>query len=120
MREDFMSYRFFIAYEVNKPNSTHLRQAIIEAFDGTSIIPIPFDEEIRPTYILEKVKEYIDTSEFGIYAICSNRKGMQLNPNVVLELGIAMGEKKDTFVIIPQRRADKIYNIFSDLKGFEC
>src|SRR5215212_6916305 len=52
------------------------------------------DEKISNLHILQKIVNYIRQSRFGIYDISG------WNPNVTLELGLALGMNERTFIAI--------------------
>jgi len=86
-------YHYFVAHEFSKQKRDDLRKAIEEAFKGSGLKAYYADAEVRQKHILEKIKERILETQFGIYDVSNN------NPNVCLELGIAMGAKKPYWII---------------------
>lgn len=86
-------YHFFVAHEFSKQKKDDLRKAIEEAFIETEFNAYYADIEVRQSHILETEEERILTTQFGIYDVSDS------NPNVCLELGIAMGAKKPYYIL---------------------
>ncbi len=107
--EDNNEYHFFVAHEFSTENIDDLRDAIENAFRGSGLKPYYADVEVRQTHILEKIKEKIFNTQFGIYDISNPNK-----PNVFLELGIAIAAEKIIFLVC--RRGT---NIPADLDGLD-
>jgi len=101
-------YHYFVAYDFNIPDKDDLVNAIKTAFKDTSMNGYYADIEVRANakHILSKIEEMILSTEFGIYEIST------INPNVSLELGLAIGAKKRLYIL-----AKKGIKIPSDLKG---
>ena len=108
-------YQYFVAHEYSEQDIIDLRRAIEEAFEGTGLKPYYADLEVRPVgiqgYILEKIKEKILTTQFGIYDITNIEK-----PNVFIELAFAMATDKPHYIICKRDREGKI-KIPADLQG---
>jgi hypothetical protein len=64
------------------------------------------DVRIENTWILDKVTKHIERSDFGLFDITF------LNPNVLLELGIALGMKKRSHIFL-NSAADERSGFFS-------
>lgn len=102
-------YDYFVAHEFTKQKRDDLRRAIDEAFAGTTLRPYYADQEISSEkQILDKIREKIAGSRFGIFDITGG------NPNVCLELGIAIGTGKSYHII-----AEAGSRIPADLQGFD-
>jgi len=89
-----LEYHYFVAHEFNAQQMADLRKAIAEAFKGTGLNAYYADMEVRQKHILEKIKERILETQFGIYDVTN------VNPNVCLELGIALGAKRPYYIIL--------------------
>ncbi len=110
-------YLYFVAHEFSEQDIIDLRRAIEEAFEGTGLKPYYADLEVRPSgikkYILEKIKEMIRTTQFGIYDITNIER-----PNVFIELAFAMATDKPHYIICKRDKEGKI-NIPADLQGLD-
>jgi len=111
-------YQYFVAHEFSKPSIIDLRRAIEEAFEGTGLKPFYADLEVRPVgtkkYILEKIKEKILTTQFGIYDITNITK-----PNVFIELAFAMAIDKPLYIICKINEETGKTEIPADLQGLD-
>jgi hypothetical protein len=87
-------YHYFVAHEFSRQERDDLREAIEKAFDGTGLNTYYTDLEVRQTYILEKIKDRIFRTQFGIYDITNTKR-----PNVFIELGLAMAAEKPFYII---------------------
>lgn len=87
-------YHYFVAHEFSRQERDDLREAIEKAFEGTGLNAYYADLEVRQTYILEKIKDRIFRTQFGIYDITNTKK-----PNVFIELGLAMAVEKPLYII---------------------
>jgi hypothetical protein len=70
------------------------------------------DEQITNQHILEKVRNYISTHDFSLFDITG------WNPNVALELGIAVGLGKKYFVLF-NHKIDPNKDAPSDIRGVD-
>ncbi len=70
------------------------------------------DEKISSLHILQKIVGYIRESRFGIYDISG------WNPNVTLELGLALGMNERMFITIDPSKTS-IEEMPSDLRGVD-
>jgi len=101
-------YHYFVAHEFSTQKKDDLRKAIEEAFKGSGLKAYYADMEVRQKHILQKIEERIFKTQFGIYDVTNS------NPNVCLELGIAMGAGK-TYYIIHERDT----KLPADLEGLD-
>ena len=112
-----LEYQYFVAHEFSEQDIIDLRRAIEEAFEGTGLKPYYADLEVRSVgvhgYILEKIKEKILTTQFGIYDITNVKK-----PNVFIELTFAIAADKPHYIICKRDKEGKI-EIPSDLQGLD-
>lgn len=108
-------YQYFVAHEYSEQDIVDLRRAIEEAFEGTGLKPYYADLEVRPVgiqgYILEKIKEKILTTQFGIYDITNIKK-----PNVFIELAFAMATDKPHYITCKKNKEEET-EIPADLQG---
>lgn len=108
-------YQYFVAHEYSEQDIVDLRRAIEEAFEGTGLKPYYADLEVRPVgiqgYILEKIKEKILTTQFGIYDITNIKK-----PNVFIELAFAMATDKPHYITCKKNKEGET-EIPADLQG---
>jgi hypothetical protein len=102
-------YHYFVAHGFSKQERDDLREAIEKAFKGTGLNAYYADIEIRQTHILEKIKERILGTSFGIYDITHIEK-----PNIFLELGLAMGSERPFYIM-----CKKGTKIPADLAGLD-
>lgn len=86
-------YHYFVAHVFSRQESEDLREAIERAFEGTGLNAYYADLEHRQTYIIEKIKDRIFKTQFGIYDITNTKK-----PNVFIELGIALAAAKPFYI----------------------
>ncbi len=107
MEED----QYFVAHEFSKQERDDLREAIEKAFEETDLNAYYADSEVREklTPILEKIKDRIFKTKFGIFDISNPKK-----PNVFLELGLAIAAEKPLYII-----CKKGTEIPADLAGFD-
>ena len=110
------NYQYFVAHEFSKQYIIDFRGAIEEAFEGTGLTPYYADLEVRPVgkekYILERIKEKILTTQFGIYDITNITK-----PNVFIELAFAMATDKPLYIICKLNEDTGKTEIPADLQG---
>jgi len=92
-------YHYFVAHEFSKKKKDDLRDAIERAFRGTGLNAYYADLELRQSHILEKIKDMIFETQFGIYDISNPSK-----PNVFLELGIAMAAEQPYYIICEEEK----------------
>ncbi len=102
----------FVAYPYGlypKADYRRVYASVGKAFDVEFVFA---DERITSLHILQKIREYIRASRFGIYDISG------WNPNVTLELGLAFGLSERTFIAIdPTKTA--VNEVPSDLRGLD-
>jgi hypothetical protein len=70
------------------------------------------DEQITSQHILEKIAGYIRECDFSLFDVTS------WNPNVSLELGIAVGSSKKYFILF-NASIDSNSDVPSDIRGFD-
>lgn len=106
---DIREYDYFVAHQFSNEERDDLREAIEKAFKRCGFNAYYADAEVRQTHILEKIKDSILRTLFGIYDITNTKK-----PNVFIELGIAMAAGKPFYII-----CKKGTEIPADLQGLD-
>jgi hypothetical protein len=106
--------RVFVAYPYSFPEDDYRRPFtdLAEAFD----VKFQFaDERITSQHILEKITKMIADARFSLFDVTS------WNPNVALELGIAMGRPKADYYLLfnPDHPDNPKDGVPSDLGGFD-
>jgi hypothetical protein len=101
-------YHYFVAHEFGAQQRDDLRAAIEAAFKGSGLKGYYADIELRQKHILEKIMERIRTTQFGIYDVTNG------NPNVCLELGIAIALGKPYYIVCKKGAACP-----TDLQGLD-
>ena len=102
----------FVAYSYRHYDKKDYRRAfenIGKAFDVEFVFA---DEKISSLHILQKIANYIRESQFGIYDITA------WNPNVTLELGLALGMGERVFISLNPEQTE-MTDVPSDLKGVD-
>lgn len=97
-------YRLYSKDDYRKPFSN-----IAKAFDVNFVFA---DEKISTLHILDKIRGYISESEFGIYDITG------WNPNVTLELGLAIGLGERAFIAFDPKKTE-LSQVPSDVQGID-
>ncbi len=95
------SRQVFVAYSyrhIDKKDYRRAFESVGKAFDVDFVFA---DEKISSLHILQKIANYIRESQFGIYDITA------WNPNVTLELGLALGMGERVFISLPQSRTNR-------------
>ena len=106
------SRQIFVAYSYRlypKDDYRKLYLSLEKAFDVKFIFA---DEKITNLHILQKICNYIRESAFGVYDISG------WNPNVTLELGLALGLPEKCFIAINPDKTD-ITEVPADLRGVD-
>lgn len=109
--ENAREYHYFVAHEFSPKKKDDLRDAIERAFRGTGLNAYYADLEVRQSHILEKIRDMISETHFGIYDISNPSK-----PNVFLELGIAMAAEKPCYIICEEEKHSEVP---TGLKGLD-
>lgn len=102
----------FVAYSYRHYDKRDYRRAfenIGKAFDVNFVFA---DEKISSLHILQKIANYIRESQFGVYDITA------WNPNVTLELGLALGMGERVFIALNPDETT-LADVPSDLKGVD-
>ena len=102
----------FVAYSYVTYDKKDYRRAFDEVSKAFDIQFVFADEKISSPHILQKIANYIRESQFGIYDISS------WNPNVTLELGLALGMGEQVLVALNPSKTE-MSDVPSDLKGVD-
>lgn len=102
----------FVAYPYRTYNKSDYRRVFDELEKAFDIEFMFADEKITNLHILEKIQNYIQSSQFGIYDITT------WNANVTLELGLAMGMGERAYIAFDPKKTD-INEVPSDLRGID-
>lgn len=105
-----MSRTIFVAYPYSIPAADY-RRPFAELEDAFGVKFIFADEQITNLHILDKITDYIRDSRFSLFDITD------WNPNVTLELGIAVGHRQAYYLLFnPTRSKDAVP---ADLGGID-
>lgn len=102
----------FVAYSYRLYDKRDYRKAFDEVGKAFGVNFVFADEKISSLHILQKIANQIRESEFGIYDITG------WNPNVTLELGLALGMAERVFVALNPKQTE-MDDLPSDLKGMD-
>lgn len=102
----------FVAYSYRLYDKRDYRKPFEEIGKAFNVDFIFADEKISSLHILQKIANQIKESEFGIYDITG------WNPNVTLELGLALGMSEKVFVALNPDKTE-MDDLPSDLKGID-
>lgn len=104
--------QIFVAYAYTLYDQRDYRKvytALEKAFDVKFIFA---DEKITNMHILQKIISFIRGSDFSIFDISA------WNPNVTLELGIALASSDDWYICFNPEKTD-IKEVPSDIRGLD-
>ena len=123
---------YFIAYPFSDKK---IKDVIIDSFkkrwqriygDENKLTPITADDRMESEGVLCRICKEIHYTKFGVYVLSKERKTNFPNPNVMLELGIAMKIGKP-YILIYKKGTRNIadlagyirleYNIYGELKN---
>lgn len=102
----------FVAYSYRHYDKRDYRRAFENVGKAFGVEFIFADEKISSLHILQKIANYIKESQFGIYDITA------WNPNVTLELGLALGMGERVFISLNPDETE-MTDVPSDLKGVD-
>ena len=102
----------FVAYSYRHYDKRDYRRAFENVGKAFNVEFIFADEKITSLHILQKIANYIKESQFGIYDITA------WNPNVTLELGLALGMGERVFISLNPDETE-MTDVPSDLKGVD-
>lgn len=103
--------KVFVAYPYMLPKADY-RKPFVAVGKAFTVDFVFADEKISDLHILEKIKGYIVNSAFGIYDITG------WNPNVALELGLALGLPKRAYIAFDPSKTE-LDEVPSDLRGMD-
>lgn len=106
------SRQIFVAYSYRLYPKADYRKVYKELAEAFHVEFVFADEKITNLHILQKIANYIRSSQFGIYDISG------WNANVTLELGLAFGLNERTFIAIDPDKT-QINEVPSDLRGID-
>ncbi|GAB2975838.1 hypothetical protein GCM10027282_12960 [Frigoribacterium salinisoli] len=104
--------QIFVAYPYRiyaKEDYRKVYQDLAKAFNVKFIFA---DEQISSLTVLDKIRNYIEQSEFGIYDISG------WNPNVTLELGLAFGAAERAYIAFDPSKTNE-NEVPTDLRGID-
>jgi predicted nucleotide-binding protein len=104
--------QIFVAYSYRLYPQDDYRKVYTSLEKAFNVKFIFADEQISSLHILQKICNYIRESEFGIYDISG------WNPNVTLELGLALGLPEKCFIAINPEKTN-VSEVPSDLRGVD-
>jgi hypothetical protein len=102
----------FVAYSYRHYDKRDYRKCYEAIGKAFSVEFVFADEKITSLHILQKIANYIRESQFGIYDITA------WNPNVTLELGLALGMGERVYIGLNPEETD-LDDVPSDLKGVD-
>lgn len=102
----------FVAYSYRLYDKRDYRRSFTSIGKAFEVEFVFADERISSLHILQKIANYIRESQFGIYDITG------WNPNVTLELGLALGMGEKVFIALNPNETE-LDDVPSDLKGVD-
>jgi hypothetical protein len=104
--------QIFVAYAYGLYDKRDYRK-VYSALEGAFGVRFVFaDEKITNMHILQKIISYIKASDFSLFDISS------WNPNVTLELGIALALSDDWYICFDPKHTN-ISEVPSDIRGID-
>lgn len=104
--------QIFVAYAYNLYDKRDYRKVYSSLEKAFGVKFIFADEKITNMHILQKIISYIRGSDFSLFDISS------WNPNVTLELGIALASSDDWYICFNPDKTD-IKEVPSDIRGLD-
>lgn len=102
----------FVAYAYGIYDKRDYRKVFSNLEKAFGIRFIFADEKITNMHILQKIQSYIKSSDFSIFDISS------WNPNVTLELGIALALSDNWYICFNPKQTD-LAEVPSDIRGID-
>jgi hypothetical protein len=102
----------FVAYAYNIYDKRDYRGVFAQLEKSYSVKFIFADEKITNMHILQKIISYIRASDFSLFDISG------WNPNVTLELGVALALSNDWYICFNPKKTD-LSDVPSDIKGID-
>lgn len=106
------AHRVFVAYSYKRYPADDYREVYEKLAEEYSVSFVFADEKITNMHILDKIRSYIEAADFSIFDITG------WNPNVTLELGIAMASAKDWYIAWNPSRT-RVQDVPADLRGID-
>lgn len=107
-----LTKQVFVAYAYNLYDQRDYRKVYTSLEKAFGIKFIFADEKITNMHILQKIISYIRGSDFSLFDISS------WNPNVTLELGVALATSDDWYICFNPDRTD-VKEVPSDIRGLD-
>jgi predicted nucleotide-binding protein len=104
--------KIFIAYSYRLYGTPDYRKVFKTVGKAFSVEFIFADEKISSLHIMQKIVNLIRECRFGIYDISA------WNPNVTLELGLALGMSEKVFIALDPSKTETT-DVPSDLRGVD-
>lgn len=104
--------QIFVAYAYNLYDKRDYRRVFAELEKAYGVKFIFADEKITNMHILQKIISYIKASDFSIFDISG------WNPNVTLELGVALALSENWYICFNPQKSQKD-EVPSDIKGMD-
>lgn len=98
----------FVAYPYNFGQA--YRDAIQTRFSGTGVEFRYADDRLENMHVMDKVRRMMSESDVSFFDVTGN------NPNVMLELGYAMGAEQPGFVVVHE---DAVESLSADITGWD-
>ena len=109
---DSLTKQVFVAYAYNLYDTRDYRKVFAALEKSFGIKFIFADEKITNMHILQKIISYIRGSDFALFDISA------WNPNVTLELGIALAMSEDWYICFNPDKTD-VKEVPSDIRGLD-
>ena len=110
--QDNLTKQIFVAYAYNLYDTRDYRKVYASLEKAFGVKFIFADEKITNMHILQKIISYIRGSDFSLFDISA------WNPNVTLELGIALAMSEDWYICFNPAKTD-IKEVPSDIRGLD-
>lgn len=107
-----LTKQIFVAYAYNLYDQRDYRKVYASLEKSFGVKFIFADEKITNMHILQKIISYIRGSDFSLFDISA------WNPNVTLELGIALATSDDWYICFNPEQTD-IKEVPSDIRGLD-
>jgi hypothetical protein len=104
--------KVFVAYAYNLYDKRDYRKTFANLESAFGVQFIFADEKITNMHILAKITSYIDAADFSLFDISS------WNPNVTLELGIALAKSDQWYICFNPDKTD-LKEVPSDIRGID-
>ena len=112
MPEVNLSRSIFVAYAYNIYDRRDYRGVFSQLEKAYGVKFIFADEKITNMHILQKIISYIKASDFSLFDISG------WNPNVTLELGVALAMSENWYICFNPEKTD-LADVPSDIKGID-